>query len=105
MSDFSEKLDEMLAPFHSTGCPFSKEYGKCLNGWCGKQRNKVKEQIIKIMAERDNSVTRFEVIDHTEGGDGRTLVKYDVKVERDYQDEGRTLKVFLLDQSTEGEHK
>ena len=36
-------------------------------------------------------VTRFEVIDET----GRAYVKYDVKVEMSYQDEGRTLKVFL----------
>jgi hypothetical protein len=42
-------------------------------------------------------VTRFEVIDHN----GRSLVGYDVLVRFDFQDEGRTLKVFLK-QRTEG---
>jgi hypothetical protein len=36
-------------------------------------------------------VTRLEVIDET----GRIVVKYDVKVKLDYQDDGRTLKVFV----------
>lgn len=43
-------------------------------------------------------VTRFEVIDHTTGGEGRAYVKHDVSVELSYQDDGRTLKVFVEDQ-------
>jgi len=42
-------------------------------------------------------VTRFEVIDHTESGKGRVLVKHDIKVELSLQDDGKTLKVFLTD--------
>jgi len=47
-------------------------------------------------------VTRFEVIDHTDGdfvfyasGPGRSVVGNGVTVELSLQDEGRTLKVFL----------
>lgn len=36
-------------------------------------------------------VTRFEVID----ANGRVYVRYDVSVELQYQDDGRTLKVFV----------
>lgn len=42
-------------------------------------------------------VTRFEVIDHTTEGAGRLLVRYGVKVEASFQDDGRTMKVFLTD--------
>lgn len=42
-------------------------------------------------------VTRFEVIDHKKDGKGRVVVEYDVKVELSYQDDDRTLKVFLTD--------
>lgn len=36
--------------------------------------------------------TRFEVIDET----GRVYVRHHVTVTLDYQDEGRTLKVFII---------
>lgn len=39
------------------------------------------------------SVTRFEVIDAS----GRVLARHDIKAELSYQDDGRTLKVFLTD--------
>ena len=42
---------------------------------------------------RDKGVSRFEVIDET----GRLIVKYGVSVELLYQDDGKTLKVFLKD--------
>jgi hypothetical protein len=44
-----------------------------------------------------NKVSRFEVIDHTSTGTGRDLVKYGVNVTLGYQDDGKTLKVFLTD--------
>jgi hypothetical protein len=40
---------------------------------------------------RDKGVSRFEVVDET----GRLIVKYGVSVELLYQDDGKTLKVFL----------
>jgi len=41
-------------------------------------------------------VTRFEVIDHTAPeGQGRVYAAQNVKVELSYQDDGRTLKVFV----------
>ena len=39
----------------------------------------------------DQTVTRFEVIDEN----GRVYVAKDCKVELSYQDDGRTLKVFI----------
>ena len=46
-----------------------------------------------VTAERERiaAVTRFEVIDET----GRAFVRYDVRAELAYQDDDRTLKVFL----------
>jgi hypothetical protein len=41
-------------------------------------------------------VTRVEVIQHSPPHDGRAYTKYDAKdVEIQYQDDGRTLKIFL----------
>lgn len=42
-----------------------------------------------------DKVTRFEVIDEH----GRALVRHDCRIELSYQDNGRTLKVFLADRS------
>lgn len=47
-----------------------------------------------------NKVTRVEVIDHRSNapGVGRAFVAWDVpSVELSYQDDGRTLKIFLSD--------
>jgi len=46
---------------------------------------------------KTNKITRFEVIDHTEGGTGRDFVKYNCEIEMQLQDDGKTLKVFLTD--------
>lgn len=66
-------------------------------------RNTSEKQLEEFISQqtddRIESVTRFEVIDHTKDGEGRVLVKYDVKVELKYQDDGRTLKVFLGDRN------
>lgn len=42
-------------------------------------------------------VTRFEVIDHTKTGEGRLLVRRGVTVSLSFQDDGRTLKIFLTE--------
>lgn len=58
-------------------------------------------ETIDIQRDWDLSeVTRFEVINHAEGGQGRELVKYGVNVEFSFQDDHRTLKVFLTDRNT-----
>ena len=49
------------------------------------------------MTVETEKITRFEVIDHTSELQGRILVKYGVKVEISIQDNGRTMKVFLTD--------
>lgn len=61
------------------------------------------EDIMEILerAEIEFSVNRFEVIDHTSEGDGRSYVKWvddDFDVTLDLQDNARTLKVFLKQQ-------
>ena len=43
---------------------------------------------------KDQTVTRFEVIDES----GRLYTRHNCKVELSYQDDGRTLKVFLSKQ-------
>ena len=47
-------------------------------------------------------ITRLTVVDHTTGGGGRVLEKWDVKVELSVQDDGRTLKVFVNDRRPKG---
>ena len=59
---------------------------------------------MKVSADRrirDKNINRFEVIDET----GRVVVKYDVSVELNYQNDGKTLKVFLKDKKLRGHHE
>jgi hypothetical protein len=52
------------------------------------------------MSEQQASkVTRFEVIDAT----GRAFTAWGVKVDLSYQDDGRTLKVFLTRRNDEAQ--
>ena len=44
-----------------------------------------------------SQVTRFELIDHTARNNLRSVVRYGASVELSYQDNGKTLKVFLKD--------
>lgn len=59
--------------------------------------------LLALLAEAKQcpqTVTRFEVIDHSSTNDigfDRVLVKYDIQAELSYQDDNRTLKVFLKD--------
>ena len=55
------------------------------------------EQIEKEQRLNTDTVTRFEVIDHTKEKLGRILTKYGVNVELSFQDDNKTLKVFLTD--------
>lgn len=56
------------------------------------------DQIVEKAGKRNEAtITRFEVIDHAAGGEGRAYVKRDVSIELSYQDDGRTLKVFVGD--------
>jgi len=50
---------------------------------------------------RDKNINRFEVIDET----GRVIVRHGVSVELNYQDDGKTLKVFLKDIKIRGHHE
>jgi vacuolar-type H+-ATPase subunit E/Vma4 len=48
-------------------------------------------------ADRPDTVTRLEVID----SEGRIYVKHDVSVELSYQDDNRTLKIFVSERQKE----
>jgi hypothetical protein len=53
---------------------------------------------VKLPQLLQDKVTRFEVIDHRTGlPQGRTIVATPCKIELSYQDQGRTLKVFVKD--------
>lgn len=56
--------------------------------WCGAK---------PVEGETDIRVTRFEVIDHREDGEGRVFVARPVRVQLMYQDDGKTLKVRITD--------
>lgn len=45
------------------------------------------------MPNSQKRVTRFEVIDEK----GRAYVRWEARIELSYQDDGRTLKVFVKD--------
>jgi hypothetical protein len=47
----------------------------------------------KISQISNDNINRFEVIDNT----GRILLYYDKKIQLSYQDDARTLKVFVID--------
>jgi hypothetical protein len=67
---------------------------------------------VKQLREAADKVTRFEVIDYTAEAkgynyksigmalSGRVLVKYGVSIELSYQDDGKTLKVFITDKES-----
>jgi len=47
-------------------------------------------------------ISRVEVIDHSEGGEGRAYIKRgNLEVEIQVQDDGKTLKIFLSDYKEE----
>ena len=49
------------------------------------------EAIYQEASRKENKITRFEVIDET----GRAYVNNKCQIELSYQDEGKTLKVFV----------
>lgn len=57
----------------------------------------VDPKMAKRLAEIDKLLcTRVEIIDHSEGGEGRDYVKYALMyITFSLQDDGRTLKIFL----------
>lgn len=53
---------------------------------------------MKYVNQEKDAVTRVELIDHTEKGQGREFVRYydrPVVIQTDIQDEGRTVKIFV----------
>jgi len=69
---------------HFTGAPINE----CLY----MEQDKVKYAKLIDVEQEDKKITRFEVIDEN----GRAYTKYDIdSFELSYQDNGRTLKVFI----------
>lgn len=68
-------------------------------------RSLLSKERTRVVEDLTNKLNRVEVIDHTksfEEGGGRRFVYWDTKnetkVELSFQDEGRTLKIFLTNQ-------
>ena len=61
---------------------------------CEQAKQMEKEQNTNVQ-----NVTRFEVIDHSGDKPGRILVKHGVNIELSIQDDGKTLKIFLTDET------
>lgn len=84
----------MSAPIHCTRC---NSYAHRVSA-CPYKKSVDSPSVSRHDEAMDTTkVTRFEVIDHTTGGEGRAYVKYDVSVELSLQDQSRTLKVFVSD--------
>jgi hypothetical protein len=100
--ELDDEADAVLEAWLPGG--LSEEFG------CGVQASLIddRDEINREMYERYGGtvkmpeVTRFEVIDHRAGEGSRLVVLYDVQVELDVQDAGRTLKVFLTDRGENG---
>jgi hypothetical protein len=68
----------------------------CGADWTTQEVYDLREEV-KQLREAAEKVTRFEVIDDTWAGTGRVFAHYGCSVELSYQDDGKTLKVFLTD--------
>lgn len=71
------------------------------------------DELIAFIKTRDEQrekirVNRVEVIDHTDGGEGRVFTKWtdgDYQVELSEQDDGRTLKIFFTNPQQDKEEE
>ncbi len=81
-----EEIKKMGENFATTHEDVSDKLGKYLVNAC------FQDGYIQCQKDNDTSkVTRVEVVDET----GRVYSKWDCSVELSYQDDGRTLKVFV----------
>ena len=92
--DKADGIDEILdlLDIKTSSFKWNEKLNKPVEFNPRKEAKKALAQYIRSENKKqDNKVTRFEVIDDT----GRAYVAYDVKIERSYQDDDRTLKVFV----------
>ena len=87
----------MSAPIRCTRCTRCNSYAHNVSA-CPYRKSVDSSAACRHDDPMDTSnVTRFEVIDHTTGGEGRAYVKHDVSIQLSLQDDARTLKVFVGD--------
>lgn len=91
------QLDEFITANRSTHVKVGRVDIQLVTFYEQDLRDAIDAAIASAREEAAKDVTRFEVIDHTTNGIGRIIVKYGVQVELSYQDNGRTLKVFLTE--------
>ena len=60
-----------------------------------------KPELEKQEEEDGSRLSRVEVINHTRGGSGREyiVIQEGIDIMLDYQDQGRTLKIFIMDKN------
>lgn len=84
-------MEERIREIFNPDCPDLSEGVQC--DYCENQIQAI------LTAVAESQVTRFEVIDHTKPlGSGRVFTRWleePFSVKLSYQDDGRTLKVFL----------
>lgn len=87
----------LYAPSHKKYIESPKQEGKFIKLNLDTHSIFISNSALKQEESSDLSkVTRLEVIDHSPKGTGRAFVKYDIKeLELSYQDDGRTLKIFI----------
>jgi len=54
----------------------------------------------KKLKEKIAKVTRLVIVDHKEEGLGRLIDEWDTKIDFSFQDDGKTLKIFMKDYET-----
>ena len=86
----TKKEIERLARIYENYNPNDSEIAQAESGGCYHGYKKGYTQCQEDMADI-SKVTRFEVIDEN----GRAYTEHYCKVELSYQDDGRTLKVFI----------
>jgi len=50
-TESDKSIDEYLKPFHQTGCPFSKKYGKCVNADCEHKIRDLKSNLYSLLMD------------------------------------------------------
>lgn len=97
-------LREQIKPLVESFARDAVAASKTARGFAyGNQIDQIMSLVTTYIEATDTSkVTRFEVIDHTKDSEmGRAVVKYGADVKLSFQDNNRTLKVFLTDQAKE----
>lgn len=58
-TESDKSIDEYLKPFHQTGCPFSKKYGKCVNADCEHKIRDLKSNLYSLLMDVIGGDSKF----------------------------------------------